>query len=133
MSAPPFTPVEELNRARRSASLFRAEWLMLIHGELVTPGDLLQESSRTESASLLKLSLRQVLLAQPGWGRVRTDAMTSHIMSVTGVSVEQRKLTIGWVLDPRSGGRRFAAWLDAIATKDAPPWAGFPYAGGGHV
>jgi hypothetical protein len=79
------------------------------------------------NAAGIQLSLRQVLLAQPAWGRKRTDAVIEHISSIFGGRMERRQITVGWLLDPRAGGRRFHAWLDAHQPKSRPPWPGFPY------
>lgn len=39
-----------------------------------------------------------------------------------------KTLTIGWVHDPRAGGRRWFALRDALRPRDEPPWPGFPWA-----
>ncbi|MET4143999.1 hypothetical protein ABIB45_000866 [Arthrobacter sp. UYCo732] len=125
---PPTPTLESANLARRNAAHFRAEWLMLIHDRMVTPGDVLAEAARPEARPLLKLSLRQLLLAQPGWGRTRAGAIIERILSVADAKIEHRQVTIGWLLDPRAGGRRFAAWLDAFEPRSALGGGGFPYA-----
>ena len=126
MSNPPHTDVSVLNKARRNADRFRAEWLILLNEKMMEPADLLREAARPEAKPLMKLSLRQVLLAQQGWGRRKTDAVIDHVSAVSGARIDRRKMTVGWLLDPRSGGRRFAAWLDAFEPK-TKPWPGFPY------
>jgi hypothetical protein len=126
VSTPPNIPVSVLNSARRSADRFRAEWLILINEEMMKPADLLREAARPEAKPLMKLSLRQVLLAQPGWGRRKTDTVIDHVSAISGARIDRRKITVGWLLDPRAGGRRFAAWLDAFTPKNQP-WPGFPY------
>lgn len=128
MSTPPATGVDVLNRARATAARFRAEWLHLVHDRMVTPGDVLAEAARPEAKPLLKLSARQLLLAQPGWGRARADAVIERIITVSQAKIESRQTTIGWLLDPRAGGRRFAAWLDAFEDREVLPEPGFPYA-----
>lgn len=120
--------LEAANLARRSASRFRAEWLMLIHDRMVNPADVLAEAARPEARPLLKLSLRQLLLAQPGWGRTRADAIVDNILSVADAKIERRQVTIGWLLDPRAGGRRFAAWIDAFEPRTTLGGGGFPFA-----
>lgn len=129
---PPRNDVAALNSARRAAALYRAEWLMSITDGIVTLQELMTEASRPEARALLKLSLRQVLLSQPGWGRKKAEKILMHIESVTGATMERRKITVGWLLDPRAGGRRYAAWLDAFEPKTTP-WPGFPYARSTHV
>ncbi|GAA4033698.1 hypothetical protein GCM10023063_16870 [Arthrobacter methylotrophus] len=125
---PPAPTLEKANAARRSAAVYRAQWLMLIHDGMVTPGDVLADAAGPEARPLLNLSLRQLLLAQQGWGRTRADNVIDKILSVTDAKIERRQVTIGWLLDPRAGGRRFAAWLDAFEPRSALGGAGFPYA-----
>lgn len=127
MGAPPVFDVSALNTARRAASRTRAEWLMHINEGTLTPSDLMKEAARPEARPLLKLSLRQVLLSQQGWGRKRADGVIAHIAGVIDGKIDTRHLTVGWLLDPRAGGRRFAAWLDAFQPKTGPLWPGFPY------
>lgn len=126
MSAPE-NPLSLLNSARRAAARCRAEWLLLINDEIVSPDDLLKEAGTTTGRPLLKLSLRQILLSLPGWGRKRCDSILNHVVAVTGAKVEPKQITVGWLLDPRAGGRRYQAWLDARQPKSGPPWPGFPY------
>lgn len=128
MTPPRGATLDALNSARRSAARFRSEWLLLVHDLMVTPGDVLAEAGHPHGRALLKLSLRQILLAQPGWGRTRADTVIEKIMSVTDARIERRQVTVGWLLDPRAGGRRFAAWLDAFEPRSALGGEGFPYA-----
>jgi len=127
MGMPPRFDVSSLNSARRAAGRLRAQWLMLVNDGTFTPTDLMKEAALTESKALLKLSLRQVLLSQQGWGRKRTDGAIDHVAGVIDARIDRRHLTVGWLLDPRAGGRRFAAWLDAFQPKTGPLWPGFPY------
>jgi hypothetical protein len=124
---PPAPTLEAANTARRSANLYRAQWLMLVHDGMVTPGDVLTDAAGPAARPLLKLSLRQLLLAQQGWGETRAYGVIDKILSVTDAKIERRQVTIGWLLDPRAGGRRFAAWLDAFEPRSALGGAGFPY------
>lgn len=149
MSAPAGATLRELHSARLNADRLRAEWQLLIHEQMVTPGDALTEAARPEAKPLLKLTLRQLLLAQPGWGSTRVKGVIDKILSVADAKIDPRQATVGWLLDPRSGGRRYAAWLDAFEPRSALGGPGFPYArrsshgsagiacasarGGGHV
>ncbi|MBG0738705.1 hypothetical protein IV500_04640 [Paeniglutamicibacter antarcticus] len=126
MSAAP--TLETANEARRGADTYRAQWLMLVHEGMVTPGDVLTDAAGTQARPLLKLTLRQLLLAQPGWGRTRAYAIIDKVLSVADASIDRRQVTIGWLLDPRAGGRRFAAWLDAIDPRKELSAPGFPHA-----
>lgn len=122
-----------LNSARKAANRYRSEWLLSLNDEMVTPADLLAEAGTAAGRPLLKISLSQVLLSQPGWGRKRCDFILKHVLSIAGVSIDQKNLTVGWLLDSRAGGRRYQAWLDAMESKEGPPWAGFPYVRNSHV
>ncbi|MCU6481284.1 hypothetical protein [Arthrobacter sp. A2-55] len=125
--------LEKLNQARQNAARLRAEWMLLVHDGTVTLNDVLQEAQHQESKALLRLSVRQLLMSQPNWGRGKADSVIGHILSVLDVEIDRRLVTVGWLLDPRAGGRRFAAWLDAFEPKQRPPWPGFPHARSSHV
>lgn len=133
MARPPVIAHEKLSSARHEAAQLRAEWLLNIHSELLDVNDLLHESVTPQGKPLLRLRLRQVLLSRPGRGRTRTDFIINRVAAVSGSKLEASKATVAWLLDPRTGGRRFAAWLDAQELKSGPPWPGFPFAGGSHV
>lgn len=117
-----------LHRARREAALFRAEWLMLLHDGTVAPNDVVREAAEPDAQPLLRLSIRQMLLAQEGWGRKTAEAVIGKVMAVTEGRMGPRQTALGWLLDRKSGGRRFAAWLDAFEPKAGPAWNGFPHA-----
>lgn len=123
----------DLHSGLRKANRVRAEWLMLMSEGIIGPEDILAECESPDSKALLKLSLRQILLSRAGWGRKRVGAVLGHILSVTGAKIYPKHATVGWLLDSRVGGRRFAAWLDAFQTKSGPSWQGFPYRRGSDV
>lgn len=136
MSAPANRPgIAELARSREAAARHRGEWLTLIADGVSTIDQLFTEAAAPDGRPLLKLSLRQVLLAQPGWGRNRTRAVLEKILSVAGgrvghvqsANVGHVQPTVSWLLDSRSGGRRVAALLDALEPKKGAPWPGFPF------
>lgn len=92
-----------------------------------TVGTVLEAVAEQENRPLLRLRLRMLLRYQPGWGAVRADQVIDHVLSVTGAKLDRRLVTVGWLLDPRAGGRRFTAWIDALEPKKDPPWTGFPH------
>lgn len=115
-------------RAGRSANIhLRAEWLHLLSNEIVKVDDLLRAVEEPRYKALRAITLRQLWLNTPKVNRGRAEGILNHILGVTGETVERRKMTIGWLLDPNSGGRRYQAWLDAQQSKKAPPWIGFPF------
>ncbi|MGK3708773.1 hypothetical protein [Arthrobacter sp. IK3] len=92
-----------------------------------TVADVLAASAMKENRPLLRLRLTILLRYQPGWGRLRAEGVVDHVLSVTGAKLDRRLVNVGWLLDPRAGGRRYAAWLDALQPKKDPPWSGFPH------
>lgn len=95
--------------------------------EPATVAKVLEAVAEPENRPLLRLRLRMLLQYQPGWGAVRADQIIDHVLSVTGAKLDKRLVTVGWLLDPRAGGRRFTAWIDALEPKKDPPWKGFPH------
>ncbi|MEH0110793.1 hypothetical protein V6N00_13865 [Tersicoccus sp. MR15.9] len=128
MSGRPANSLTTLNTARRAAATTRARWLMGVHTGEVSIHDVLRAAATTRHKALLRVSLRQLLIAQVGWGPKSATRILSHVQAVADSSSTVASMSIGWLLDPRAGGRRFAAWEDAFASKDCPPWPGFPHA-----
>lgn len=126
--ARPRPTLDTANAARTSARRYRAEWLIALTEGLINPFELFEQAATEEGKPLRKLSLRQVLLSQPGWGKSKTYPRLEMLRDTLKAS-NAEKLTVGWLIDPRSGGRRFLTFLDIFtATKTEPPWPGFPFA-----
>ena len=124
----PSPTLETANIARASARRYRAEWLISITEGLVNPFELIEQAATDLGRPLRKLSLRQVLLAQPGWGKVMTAPRLEMLRNTLKASSDER-LTVGWLIDFRAGGRRYLTFLDVFtATKTQSPWPGFPFA-----
>lgn len=124
----PEVPLEQANAARDRARRLRAEALMSVSCERMTVVELLEEA-RHERA-LGKVRIRQLLLAQPGWGNTRVSTALRRMARTVGVDLTTPKLgqlNLDWLLDPRAGGRRLMAFADAVAERVECPWEGFPY------
>lgn len=139
MPSPPIRPpvsLEVANKALSAAIEMRADYLLSITSGDITPLDLIRKAARPTGRPLLKMSLTQILIAQQGWGAKKAQAALMEICAVlkTDLKSEQKnghRLTVGWLLDPRAGGRRLMAWVDVVeirTRKMAPPWSGFPFA-----
>lgn len=126
---PPPVALAVANQARAAARRYRAEWLVAVNQELVTPLDVVTQAAEDEGRPLRRLSVRQLLAAQPGWGEARVSAAIARLRSVLAEQTRaQGELSVGWLIDNRSNGRRFLGWLDAVhVARDTPPWAGFPF------
>jgi hypothetical protein len=120
--------LEAANTARTVANKKRAQQLIAITEEQLTVHDVIRSAATEVDRSLLRITLRQLLLAQPGWGEQKTTGALKKLASIIGQPAPPlRKLTIAWLLDPRAGGRRFMAFCDTFSTKTSPPWPGFPF------
>ena len=113
-------------RARR----YRAEWLVAVAQDLVTPLEMVAHAATAEGRALRKVRLVELLGTQPDAGSTtvrKTIGGVLHQLSVHGHRQPPvNRLTIGWVLDPRSNGRRFDALVHALEPRTAP-WPGFPF------
>lgn len=115
--------------ARRSAAGVRAEYLVSVSSGLLSVFDVLDAVVTEEGRPLLKVSIRQLLLSQEGWGAKRTDDTLAMLASFTDAPVA--KMTIGWLTDPRAQGARLIAFADVMSPRRSPvrpPWPGFPFA-----
>jgi hypothetical protein len=117
------------NSARTVAIHERARQLIAVTEETKTIHEVIRNAATPHGRPLLRITLRQLLLAQPGWGEQKTTGALNKMARVIGQPAPTlRKLTIAWLLDPRAGGRRFMAFCDIFSAKSASPWPGFPFA-----
>lgn len=124
-------PAPSLSTARAAlvdARRYRAEWLVAVAQGLTGPLDLVVQAATEEGEPLRTISLQQLLLSVPGWGHLRSAQVLRDLAGVLDVDCAVvGRHTVGWLLDPRAGGRRVLAWLDAHQRPRAP-WPGFPFA-----
>lgn len=128
---PPPVSLEVANEARRAAREARAVALLRVRNGDMTPLDVINAAATEEGRPLMKLSIYQLLIAQEGWGDKKAKEAIRRIFEVLEMKQsDATSLKVGWVIDPRSGGRRFLAWVDVIeirSRKVQPPWMGFPF------
>lgn len=124
---PALPPDHVRDSARHAADMTRGNWLLLVSEGMATPTQVIAEAAKPHGAALLKLRLRQLVQAQPDWGEGRSSALVSKVAKIAGSKKPASEATIGWLLDRRTGGRRFAAWLDSIDEKSGTPCTGFPF------
>lgn len=129
LQRPPTPSLHEARVALATARRYRAEWLISVAEGLLTPLDVITRAATEEGKPLRKISLRQLLLAQPGHGDKRAsdalEALAARCELPAGTDLND--LTIAWLLDPRAAGKRVLSWLDVHHPK-TQPWPGFPYA-----
>lgn len=124
-------PLEQANVAKAQAHRARAAALISVAEGRHTIVDVIKHAATEAGRPLLRITLRQLLLAQPGWGDERCGSALNQLTAVLGApaaKLHRRKLTIAWLLDARAGGKRFMAFCDVIAAKTDAPWPGFPFA-----
>lgn len=120
--------VEVAQAAAAAARRVRAEWLLAVAGGLVTPTDVLRAATGQDGGPLLRLRLSQLLRAQDGWGTARVRRVVDRIAELAAASVPPARMTVGWLLDPRAGGRRWLMWCEVMhTTRTVEPWPGFPF------
>lgn len=124
-------PLARANAARAQALATRSAALLDVGAGRATIWSVLR-AARTNQP-LMRIRLRQLLLAQEGWTPKRTnDVLRRTIRTAASTEAERealvaemKQLTVAWLLDQRSRGRRLLAFLDALA--DVPVWRGFPF------
>lgn len=113
-------------QALTAAQEARAEWLLQIHYKKVKPRDFIDAARDPSWVALRRESLRQVIISEPGVGEGRWRQVRDRMLDALDIKVWDKDLTVGWVLDPRAGGRRYHALIDALRPREAP-WPGFPW------
>lgn len=126
-------PLAQANEAAKRARQTRAEWLVSVHQGMVTWPELVEFARTDAGRALRQIKLRRLLIEQDGWNKPRADDAIARALKVLGMSEVGERLTrslsVGWLLDGRTGFRRIAALSDAIAARNGfhAPCAGFPY------
>lgn len=119
--------LDKAHSALSAARLMRAEYLVALTEGVITMQDIIEASLNEIGKPLRRISLRQLLLSQPGWGQRRASRFLRAVAERLEVACDPREMTIAWLTDPRAGGRRYLAWLDVTQPKNGSPWAGFPF------
>lgn len=118
---------EALARARRE----RGEALLAVSQGRLTPEDVISRAvSSGPRNPLLKLTLTQLLLAQPRVTPKQVRPIIDHLSEVLSEPAES--MTLAWLVDRRAHGRRYQAWVDVQKPKEAL-WPGFPWKAESHV
>ena len=128
---PPLPTTGELAAARTHAKEVRAEWVLQIHREEATVQDAVAFATTRDGRPLLALGLTRLLAAQKGWPRSQADRAITHIHDTLNIPLptlrERSRLTVKWLIDGRTGGRRLLALAD-FQTNTSKPYTGFPFA-----
>ena len=125
--AAPVTSLAVANSARQEADRQRAEWLVSLDAGVTDVADFFEFACTLEGRPLLRVPLRQVMLAGLGFSEAKTRRALDRIQQLLGVEKTTRNMTVAWLLDSRTGGKRFMAWLEATQILRSEPWSGFPY------
>lgn len=130
MTRPELLSPEELAVARQSANRVRAEWLVALSQGIATVDDLLRAACEPDGKPLMKISLRQLFLSQPGVGEQRSKKVVRqlHVAAFGHDDTKWTPLkTVANLLDTRAHGARYLSLRDALATRTTPA-DGFPFA-----
>lgn len=137
---PPPAPLGQAVTALAAARRYRAQWLLAVADGGVTTLDVLQQAATIPGRPLTRLTLRQLLTAQPGVGNRTVDRQLGQIAAECGTPTRRGRpgartpggcaaMTVGWLLDNRVRGVRLTAWLAAVEVdhRDPAPWPGYPF------
>lgn len=125
---PPLPQTQAVDLARR-ANLERAEVLIAVSEGLLSLTDVFYDLERENGRYLSAMSLRQLLIEHPNFSVSRANSVMTAIKRNLGTpELSSRKMTLAWLFDPRTGGRRAQAFADAVFQgRSAGPWSGFPF------
>lgn len=113
--------------AARDAARLRAAALLRLTQGTATLKEIIEEACTEHGRPLLRIGLRQLLIAQPRVGAKRADELLARTFAALEMEAPARP-TLGWLLDARAGGRRFVAFCDVLVRRFEAPWPGFPFA-----
>lgn len=79
----------------------------------ITDLQFLDDAWLPENRALLTVELFQLLVNQKDWSDVRARQVLRLLLELAAERRPPSQLTVSWLLDARSGGRRYFAWLEA--------------------
>jgi hypothetical protein len=120
-------PLSVARQALVSADAQRAEHLLAVAEGTLSVEDVIEAACSEAGRPLRRIGLRQLYLAQPGWGAARVEALLGALAKRTAHEGHLRELDISWLIDPRQYGRRYLTLIDLRCTRRGAPWNGFPF------
>lgn len=114
--------------ARRAANRRRSEFLASVALGYLSVHDVVASACTADGGPLLRVSLTQLLGAQPHWGRSRVRGAVQRLLTLLGEpDTDPATLNVAWLVDPRVKGARLIAFADATSPAGpTQPWPGFP-------
>lgn len=132
MSSQTIPDLATANAAKAAAEDARGRALADLETRASEVADIVRGSCFPEGAALRRIPLVRLLSGRPGTSKRHARAVVRQTLAVLGernrTDRQVDALTIMWVIDARSGGRRIRALADALDPKEQAPWQGFPYA-----
>lgn len=127
MSAP---TMDRVNAARAAADAIRGETLAALEAGRTTTAEIIQSACLPDGAPLRRITLVRLFTGSGLHSRrfVREALRRAHTFLGEKTPGNVDRLTVMWLVDGRTDGRRIRAVSDALDRKDTAPWPGFPYA-----
>jgi hypothetical protein len=118
---------------RSQANETRRDFVAAVSIGVLTVDDVIDSAIRDHPA-LLRLNLHRLLMAQRKVGPTASCRILTRMLSALEARPGTRdgwsSLSVGWLCDQRTGGRRYIAFKDAVA-REVPRHSlipvGFPY------
>lgn len=111
----------------RNARGHRSDVLTDVAAGHVTVHEVVRRATLVTGKPLLRIHLVALLRAAPGKTPEEVDRSLRRLLETLDLTAPAPKdLTVQWLVNFKSGGRRLAAWLDATQPS-GPPWPGFPF------
>lgn len=125
---------------RRELSRIRIEALLALREGLITLEDFFDTATTSDGRALASLTIRQLLTWLPDYKPSDVELVYTGMLaglSMRPAEVSSKSITVRWLLDRRTGGRRWESLWLAVRTFEsarssddgaAKPWPGFPFA-----
>jgi hypothetical protein len=107
----------------------RARWLLALAEEPAQLSELLEAAGTQVGSPLRFITLEELIATARRCSLSKAREVVRRIVSTcVGGSGGGVRPDVRWLLDYRAGGRRLAAFADAMTPlREGPPWEGFPW------
>lgn len=121
---PPRVPLSRANAEKNRAQWQRGQAIMRVRNQQTSMWEIIQLAGQYKH--LRKIRLQVLIQATHGMPRIVKTQWGEKLARLLDTELPE-VVTVGWVIDKRSQGKRLAALRETLDLETSAPWPGWPY------